>query len=161
MSTNNFEFLTETFYLFHQYIVKLTTITRTWKNCTKICIRYCFSFVSRYFLQFLQKAPKIVSLLFSSIDLSILSFLFKGSLRLFLAEDFFRFSVASFDEDDDDASDDSSAAAFGGLRAAKIKFFECFGPDPAFVDEVPFVISASFSRVDESRAKNEPLLFPV
>jgi hypothetical protein len=84
------------------------------------------------------------------MERSILGFLLEGSFK-FLELLNFRFSLAST----------GAGSSFGGLRTAKIKFFEFFGPDPALTAPVPFVISANFSSVEESRVKNEPRLFPV
>ena len=102
----------------------------------------------------------MVSLLFSSMARSSLAFFFNGSLKLFLtpAEDFFRFSrVSSIGK----LEDSSSFEPLGGLRTAKMKFLEFLAPDPAFGAEALFVISANFSRVEESRDRNEPRLLPV
>ena len=102
----------------------------------------------------------MVSLLFSSMALSNLAFLLKGSLKLFLApaDDFFLFSRFSSDAELDDSS---AFDPLGGLRTAKMKFLEFLAPDPALGAEALLVISASFSRVEESLDKKEPRLLPV
>ena len=102
----------------------------------------------------------MVSLLFSSMVLSSLAFLLNGSLKLFLApaEAFFRFSRVS---SNGKLEASSAFEPLVGLKTAKMKFLEFLAPDPAFGAEALLVISANFSRVEESRDRKEPRLLPV
>ena len=87
-----------------------------------------------------SKRPNIVFWLFSSKVRSIFALLDGGA---FLTEDFFVFFW-------------SSEFLGGGLRAAKTKLLVFLAVVPLLASLLPFVISANFSNVSDSRSKKEP-----